>query len=87
VLAANEWACEHRYPLQLSLAAFVLPNHPLIAHVTAASCGHLSVEHEAEAALQAIYGYLLREWTLRYRFEPPSWERFSQKSASRIRCS
>jgi hypothetical protein len=79
VLAANEWACEPRYPMQLSLAAFVLPNHPLIVHVTAAACGDLPVDHEAESALQAFYEYLLRAWTLRYRFEPPSWERFSQK--------
>jgi tetratricopeptide (TPR) repeat protein len=79
VLAANEWACEPTYPSQLSLAAFVLPNHPLVERVVSAACQHLPAAHSADKALQAIYEYLLHYCSLSYRFEPPSWESYSQK--------
>jgi hypothetical protein len=57
----------------------VLPNHPLIAQVVSAACQGLAAAHTAEEALEAIYTYLFTHYALSYRFEPPSWERHSQK--------
>ena len=79
MLAPNEWSLELAYLPQVSLGAFVLPNHPLIEQVARASCQQLPVAHKAEEALQAIYEYLLNRCSLSYRLEPPSWEQQSQK--------
>lgn len=75
VLAHNDWsyADDHR----LSLAAFVLPNHPLIAEVAldVARAG----SDDPEAILAAVYEHFAERWRLEYQYEPRHWHTTSQK--------
>jgi hypothetical protein len=73
LLPANEWACGRTYEHQLSLASFVMPNHPSVQEFVRAACRHLPAERDAEKSLQAIYDHLLGCWELSYMFEPPAW--------------
>jgi hypothetical protein len=73
ILPANEWACGRACEHQLSLASFVMPNHPSVQELARGACVHLPAEHNAEESLRAIYDYLLACWELSYMFEPPAW--------------
>jgi len=68
--AANHW---------ISLASFVMRNHPLVAQVGHDACRHLDVEAEVEKALPTVYEYLSTQWALAYRYEPPHSDSDSQK--------
>jgi hypothetical protein len=59
---ANEWACGRTCEHQLSLASFVMPNHPSVEELVPAACLHLPAEHGAEQSLRAIYDHLLARW-------------------------
>lgn len=76
LLPHNEWSLrpEHR----LSLAAFVLPNHPTVAGSTIAAVGS-SRQLEAESALTHLYQHLAEGWHLAYRDEPPGASPLSQR--------
>src|SRR5438034_5594765 len=71
LLASNEWAGQGTYREQLSLAAFVMPNHPVSAHLAGEACLELPADHSAGDALQALYEYLGKEWKISYKLEPP----------------
>jgi hypothetical protein len=77
ILAHNEWstADEHR----LALAAFVLPNHPLVAQATLDAAPPGGWSDDPAGALSALYGYFAQRWHLAYRVEPPHWDARSQK--------
>ncbi|MFN8633024.1 MAG: FHA domain-containing protein [Chloroflexota bacterium] len=84
VLAHNEWSCadDHR----LSLAAFILPNHPLVAEVALDVVRAAPVDGpmdrdigEPAGALVALYQHLAERWHLDYQLEPPHWDHTSQK--------
>ncbi len=79
LLPANEWACGRTDVHQMSLASFVLPNHPSIERLVGAACMHLPADNDAEAAIQAIYDHLLGSWSIGYTFEPVAWRAGSQK--------
>lgn len=74
-LAHNDWsyADDHR----LSLAAFVLPNHPLVDMVALDVAR--SAPDDPEAILAAIYEHVAERWRLEYQYEPPHWHTTSQK--------
>jgi hypothetical protein len=76
ILAHNEWsyAPEHR----LSLAAFVQPNHPLVAQL-ALDALRAERSAEPERLLRALYAHLAESWQLEYQLEPPHWHTASQK--------
>jgi hypothetical protein len=76
MLAHNEWssAVEHR----LSLAAFVLPNHPLVTE-TSLEIARAEPAVEPARTLQALYAQFADGWQLAYRLEPPHWGSASQK--------
>jgi pSer/pThr/pTyr-binding forkhead associated (FHA) protein len=71
VLAHNEWSAAQ--PHRVSLAAFVLPNHPLIEQLV------LELEPDPPDALAALHHYFSTRWRLSYREEPPHWDSSSQK--------
>jgi hypothetical protein len=81
VLAHNEWSAaeEHR----LSLAAFVLPNHPLVAQlvteVVPDTATAPSPNPGPDSILAALHEHLSARWRLGYRLEPPHWSSNSQK--------
>lgn len=79
LLAFNEWSCapEHR----ATLAAFALPNHPLVvrlAHAARQDPGLPGVQ-TASDALESIYRLLAEHWDLAYAQEAPSFEGTGQK--------
>ena len=74
VLAHNEWSATEAH--RISLAAFVLPNHPLI--------GQLASDLDPSGAnpsdlLAALHQQLSGQWRITYRLEPPHWSSTSQK--------
>lgn len=71
VLAHNEWthAPQHR----VSLAAFVLPNHPLVSQVASDACRNIAISEDKACIFEAVYNHLRSEWSLSYRQEPPSY--------------
>ncbi len=77
VLPYNEWSADDQD--RLSLAAFVLPNHPLVAEVALAVSNRAGVHASAEDLLARVYKHLSDDWHLEYLFEPPSFESRSQK--------
>jgi hypothetical protein len=79
VLAHNEWSYAEEH--WLSLAAFVLDNHPLVAQATLDACAGLGEDERADPALAlgALYTYFHSVWHLRYCLEPPHGEVQSQK--------
>ncbi len=79
VLPANEWAGWRTHSDQLSLSAFVLPNHPGIKELVRGMSGRLSTECSAEEALRVLYEHLSSEWSMSYRLELPTWNPGSQR--------
>ncbi len=79
LLPANEWTCGRTYENQLSLASFVMPNHPSVDRLVAAACSHFPAEHDPAESLRSLYEYLLKNWELNYIFEPPAWGEGGQK--------
>lgn len=69
ILPGNEfsYAPQHR----LTLAAFVLPNHPLTVRLGAEALAGLGVDASAEMLLGALFTHLRTAWRLDYRHEPP----------------
>lgn len=77
VLAFNEW-CATQGHLK-SLAAFVLPNHPLIEWTAGEACRSAADHSSPHELLAALHEYFSSEWKLTYLNEPPSFEFTSQK--------
>jgi hypothetical protein len=77
LLAHNEWSLHDEN--RLSLAALVLPNHPLICRIAHEACGNLSSMSSPESVLHALASYLRDEWRIAYRREPPGVEVGVQK--------
>jgi hypothetical protein len=79
MLAHNEWPYAEEH--WLSLAAFVLCNHPLVAQATLDASAHLQERERADpaTALHALYDYFHSQWHLVYCLEPPHPDVQSQK--------
>ena len=77
VLAHNEWsrAPEHR----MTLAAFVLPNHPLVAQLGAEAAAGLPPGTPSGTVLEHVYHHLSTAWHIEYRYEAPHYETNTQK--------
>jgi hypothetical protein len=74
VLGHNEWSAAETH--RESLAAFVLPNHPLVDQlVSELDLGDGDPSH----VLEAIHNHLSTHWQLSYRLEPPNWTSPGQK--------
>lgn len=76
LLAHNDWSCAEEH--QLSLAAFVQPNHPLVSELVMEATGD-GANRGASEALATIYQELAERWDISYRIEPPHWHSRSQK--------
>ncbi len=79
VLAHNECSWKDDPSHRLSIAAFVLSDHPAVKKLTVESCLNLDVDVDAAIVLEALYEYLSNKWMIAYRYEPPCWESGSQK--------
>jgi hypothetical protein len=79
LLAHNEWSYAEEH--WLSLAAFVLCNHPLVAQATLDASAHLQETARADPAtvLNALHDYFYTHWHLQYCLEPPHQDVQSQK--------
>jgi len=77
VLPHNEWSlcAEHR----VSLAAFVLPNHPVVSQVALDACRYSGVWTDARPVLEGLYKHLYGQWNLTYRLEPAGGVAHSQR--------
>jgi hypothetical protein len=73
VLAHNEWcyAPEH----WVTLASFVLPNHPIVVQL-AHDSGRCESGREA---LARVHEHLSQQWDIRCEREPPNWASDSQR--------
>lgn len=91
ILPPNEWSHDEHH--RRILAAFVLPNHPLIRKVTidaqktlgSAFTSSLHAltngnhEEEVIAVIRAFYEYFRTEWNVKYQLDPPDSLRGSQR--------
>ena len=75
VLAHNEWSAAEAH--RVSLAAFVLPNHPLVSQLVSELDS--PVGDDPSHFLDALHEQFATRWRLTYQLEPPHWDSASQK--------
>jgi hypothetical protein len=68
ILPSNAWSSHPDD--SLSLAAFVLPSHPLVQHLLYVACAHLPLDVGPEEVLRRLYEHFATDWHLAYRCEP-----------------
>jgi hypothetical protein len=76
-LAHDEWSMAAVD--RITLASFVLPNHPLVTQLSHDATHALPQGTAPAEVLEAIYTHLAVVWSLAYRHEPPGTDHVAQR--------